>query len=109
MAVGHRREGNMATIYSSMHNETELLAVALHQIRILLADCLGSVNDAPLQTRIAAHLAYALHNEAETVLEGRPIDVNAALARIEAIDSLLGVQDGKRFVQEFQSRIDSRS
>jgi hypothetical protein len=92
-----------------MQNETELLAVALLQIRLLLADSLGSVNDAPIQTRIAAHLAYALHNEAETIHKGGPIDVNAALARIAAIDSVLGVEDGKRFVQNFQSRMDSRS
>lgn len=92
-----------------MQNETELLAAALLEIRILLADCLGSVNDAPLRTRIAAHLAYALHNEAEAVHEGRPVDANAALARISAIDAILGVEDGKRFVQNFQSRMDSRS
>jgi hypothetical protein len=99
----------MGVTYTSMHNETELLAAALHHIRILLADCLGSVNDAPLKTRIAAHLAYALHNEAETVLEGRPINLKAALARIAAMDSVLGVDDGTRFVQDFQSRMDSRS
>jgi len=51
-------------------NEAELLAAALLEIRILLGDCLGSVNDAPPKTRIAAHLAYALHNEAETIHEG---------------------------------------
>ena len=92
-----------------MQSQTELLAVALLEIRTLLADCLGSANDAPLRTRIAAHLAYALHNEAEAVLEGRPVDANAALARISAIDSILGVEDGKRFVENFQTRMDSRS
>jgi hypothetical protein len=92
-----------------MQNETELLALALLQIRLLLADSLGSVNDAPIQTRIAAHLAYALHNEAEIIHKGRPVDVNVALARIAAIDSVLGVEDGKRFVQNFQSRMNSRS
>ena len=88
-----------------MRNETELLAAALLQIRMLLADCLGSVNDAPLQTRIAAHLAYALHNEAEAISDGRSVDVDAALARIAAIDFVLGVEDGKRFVQNFHSRM----
>jgi hypothetical protein len=41
-------------------------------------------------------LAYALHDEALAVMEGNSFDIEAALAKVEAIDRILGVQDGTR-------------
>lgn len=76
--------------------EDKLLAHALYQIRILLSDYLGSHNEGPIEVRTAAHLAYALHNEALAVIEGKNFDVKSALAKVEAIDKLLNVEDGMR-------------
>ncbi|SEI17981.1 hypothetical protein [Pseudomonas asplenii] len=44
-------------------DQTQLLA--LLEIRGLLADYLGSDVEAPMNVLVAAHLAYAPHNEAE--------------------------------------------
>ena len=82
---------------STSKMEQRLLAHAIEQIRILLSDYLGSQNQGPLQVRIAAHLAYALHNEAIAATEGKGFDVGAALAKVEAIDKILNVEDGSRF------------
>jgi hypothetical protein len=67
-----------------------LLAAALYEVRLLLASYLGSANTAELPVRVAAHLAYALHNDALAVLEGKPFQVDAALARIKAVDRIVG-------------------
>ncbi|MDP1613526.1 MAG: hypothetical protein Q8M11_20900 [Sulfuritalea sp.] len=77
--------------------EVKVLALALHQIRVLLSPYLGSENAGPIEVRVAAHLAYALHNEALAVAEGRDFDVKAALAKVQAIDALLNVEDGSKF------------
>ena len=50
--------------------QTKILAQALFEIRLLLSNYLGSDNSADLCVRLAAHLAYALHNEALSVMEG---------------------------------------
>ena len=78
-------------------SQEQLLAFAVYEIRLLLADHLGSQSDSPMPVRTAAHLAYALHNEALAVMQGQAVDVNAAAARLDALDSVLGT--------EFRSRI----
>jgi hypothetical protein len=79
--------------------EVQLIANALHEIRVLLSPYIGSENDAQLDVRMAAHLAYALHNEALALVEGRGFDVNAALKKVAAIDSILQVNEGSRLAQ----------
>lgn len=78
------------------HLETKLIANALYEIRLLLASYLGKVNEAPADVRFAAHLAYALHNEASALAEGNGFDVSSALQKVGAIDGILGTDDGKR-------------
>lgn len=78
-------------------SEEKLLAHALYHIRLLLSGFLGSQNQGPLEVRVAAHLAYALHNEALAVIEGKCFDVPNALKNIERIDQILSVEDGKKF------------
>lgn len=39
--------------------ESELLAHALYQVRVLLSSYFGSNNEGPIEVRFAAHLAYA--------------------------------------------------
>lgn len=77
-------------------NELKLFAMALYELRILLAGGLGSNNDAPQEIRLASHLAYALHNDALAVIDGKSIDVEAAISRIAHIDQIIGGDDAAR-------------
>jgi hypothetical protein len=87
-----------------MHtNESKILAKAVYEIRILLSGYLGSNVDADPSVRIAAHLAYALHNDALAVLEGNGFNAEDALKRVAALDSLLGVEAGSEFVRSVES------
>ncbi|WP_229489157.1 hypothetical protein [Pseudoduganella namucuonensis] len=76
--------------------EVQLIANAMYEIRLLLSSYIGSENDAQLDVRVAAHLAYALHNEALALVEGKGFDVNAALRKVAAIDNILQVNEGTR-------------
>lgn len=77
-------------------HEVQLIANALSEIRSLLSSYLGSENGAPLEVRLAAHIAYALHNEAVNLIEGKRFDVNSALRKVAAIDNILPGNDGSR-------------
>lgn len=68
------------------------MAAALYEVRILLAPFLGRESSAEIPVRIAAHLAYALHNDARSLLHGDSIQLEATLKRIEAIDQIVGVE-----------------
>ncbi len=80
--------------------EARLLAHALYEIRVLLAGYLGSTNDGDPAVRRAAHLAYALHNEAAAVAEGRTFSVEAALQKLAAVDAMFGERYAERFRPE---------
>lgn len=77
-------------------HEVQLIANALTEIRSLLSSYLGAENDGPLEVRLAAHIAYALHNEAASLVDGNGYDVNAALRKVAAIDNILQGNDGGR-------------
>ena len=66
-----------------------LIAMALYEIRLLLTSYLGSESEAATDVRAAAHLAYALHNEAAALAEGNDFDVEEALRRVEAIERIV--------------------
>lgn len=70
-------------------NQIRLLAKALYEIRLLLGDHLGSDCTAALPILEAAHLSYALHNEALAVLEGRDFDLNQAMSKIQSINGVI--------------------
>jgi hypothetical protein len=76
------------------NDQAKVLAQAMHEIRLLLSDYLGSENAGDLPVRQAAHLAYALHNEAASVAAGGTFDVSASLAKINAVDEMLGSRFG---------------
>jgi len=78
--------------------EARLLANALYEIRVLLSPYIGSEVDAPMEVRMAAHLAYALHNEALAITEGSSFDIDAALRKVSAIDKILQVDGAARLV-----------
>lgn len=73
-----------------------LLAFALFQIRVLLAGHVSFTGDreqmipADEGTRVAANLAYALHNPALAVMAGESFDLDRALKAIERVDELFG-------------------
>lgn len=81
---------------NTVSHEVQLIANALYEIRSLLSSYLGSENEAPLEVRLAAHIAYALHNEAAGLSDGSGFDVNAALRKVAAIDNILTGNDGGR-------------
>lgn len=76
--------------------EVRLIANALYEIRLLLSPYLGSENDASRDVRLAAHLAYALHNEAAALIDSEKFDVEAALRKVAAIDNTVPGNDGGR-------------
>jgi hypothetical protein len=82
-------------------DQNRLLALALLEIKILLVDYLGSVVDAPTNVRVAAHIAYALHNEAEAVYTNADFALDGASQKIAAIDQILGVTDGAALLSRF--------
>lgn len=82
--------------------EISLVANALYEIRLLLSPYLGSDNDAPMEVRVAAHIAYALHNEALAVASGQGFDVAAAIGNVRRIDSILSVTEGTRLASSWE-------
>lgn len=78
-------------------SHAKILAQGIYEIRLLLSAYLGSQNDADPVVRRAAHLAYALHNEALAVLEGNTFDCSAALKRISAVDAMFHESFTSRF------------
>ncbi len=82
-------------------DHTRLLALALLEIRTLLADYLGTDVDASMSVRVAAHMAYALHNEAEAAYNNADFQIANASFKIAAIDQILGVTDGAELLSKF--------
>jgi len=79
------------------------LALAVFQIRVLLSAYLGSDSAGDMPVRQAAHLAYALHNEALATFEGRPADMQSAIQRIAKADEMLGGDLHRLFEQFLQA------
>ncbi len=68
-----------------------LMAAAVYELRLLLSDHLGSECDSDPCLRLAAHLAYALHNDALAMLEhDETFDLDAARRRIRAAEFIVG-------------------
>jgi len=80
--------------------QIKLLAKALYEIRLLLGNYLGTSNEAPMPVRVAAHLAYALHNDALAVIDGKEFNIDEAISRIEAVDRILPGNELKARVVE---------
>jgi hypothetical protein len=79
-------------------DQSKLIAKALYEIRQLLSGYVGSSVDADMSVRIAAHIAYALHNEALAVCDGETFDLASAAKKLEAIDGLLGQRVSERLL-----------
>jgi hypothetical protein len=77
----------------------KVLAQAVYEIRLLLGGYLDAGGEVDPAVRQAAHLAYALHNEALAVLSGDTFDIPAAMSRLDAVDKMLGSQFRDVFVE----------
>jgi len=69
--------------------QEQLMAFVVYEIRLLLASYLGSDSTSDLSIRAAAHLAYALHNQADAVLQGNAFDPQQAKEALGDVDRLL--------------------
>ena len=78
--------------------QTKILAFALYELRQLLSGQLGSDGDGnPVTT--AAHLAYALHNQALSALQGESFDVASAVSALASVDRMFGESFVQRLSQ----------
>jgi hypothetical protein len=78
-------------------SQAKILAQAIYEIRLLLSGYLGSQNKGDAAVREAAHLAYALHNEALAVIEGKDFDSDQAVSKIGAVDKMFNENFSPRF------------
>jgi hypothetical protein len=78
-------------------SQAQILAQAIYEIRQLLSGYLGSEATAEMAVREAAHLAYALHNEALAILDGKTFDVKNAISKIGAVDAMFNESFASRF------------
>ena len=74
----------------TVSEQEKVFAAAIYEIRLLLSGYLGSENEGDLVVRQAAHLAYALHNQALLSLAGETIDLDKAHAAVSGVDKMLG-------------------
>jgi uncharacterized pyridoxal phosphate-containing UPF0001 family protein len=73
----------------------------LFELRLLLAGQLAPDPQAEPAVRAAAHLAYALHNQALAVLAGKSFDAAQVPEAIARVDK----QFGENFVQQFEEAV----
>jgi hypothetical protein len=78
-------------------SQSKILAQGIYEIRLLLSGYLGSQNSGDPAVRRAAHLAYALHNEALSVIEGGTFDSAKALDKVRAVDTMFEENFASRF------------
>jgi hypothetical protein len=89
----------------SSQSQAKILAQAIYEIRILLSGYLGSEADGDIAVREAAHLAYALHNEALAVLDGKSFNEKQAITKIGAVDAIFNESFSPRFAGLVQDEI----
>ncbi len=86
---------------NSIEDQNKLLSLALYEIRLLLAPYLGSDNKADMSVRTAAHLSYALHNEALAIIDEKGFDIEEALKKIKTIDRILDDEYSSYFINRY--------
>ena len=81
----------------STQSQAKILAQGIYEIRQLLSGYLGSQNPGDPAVRRAAHLAYALHNEALSVIQGGTFDSVKAVDKVRAVDRMFEENFAPRF------------
>ena len=78
-----------------------IMAAAVYEIRLLLANYLGDDSSADPDVRLAAHLSHALHNAAAAIMNGKPCpDIDELKSRIKNAQKIAGQiysNDGDHF------------
>jgi len=73
------------------NESVKLLAAALYEIRCQLGNYLGSQVEIDPAIRLSAHLAYAVHNEAKQIIEGKDsLGIEKIKIMITASEKLVG-------------------
>ncbi|GAA6140035.1 hypothetical protein NBRC116583_37820 [Arenicella sp. 4NH20-0111] len=54
-----------------------------------------------MSVRTAAHLSYALHNEALAIIDEKGFDIEEALKKIKTIDSMLDDEYSSYFINRY--------
>ena len=67
-----------------------LFAKVILELRSYLKGSLVPTDSVDECQHIAAHLAYAFHNEAEALLDGRDFDLSKALEKVVHLDTRFG-------------------
>jgi len=78
-------------------SQAKILAQVIYEIRQLLSPFLGSQNTADPLVRRAAHLAYALHNEALAIVADETFDSRKAIRNIKMVDAIFDENFAARF------------
>ena len=69
----------------------QLLGAAIYEIRCQLGAYLGSKNDNDKAVRLSAHLAYALHNQVLSLIEGNEVfNLNESRKMIAQAQDIVG-------------------
>lgn len=100
--AGSTRETHNLYLMENVDTQSKILAQAIYEIRVLLSGYLGSQNSGDPCARRAAHLAYALHNEALSVIENRTFDSKQAIRKIEAVDKMFDEDFSSRFADHLK-------
>jgi hypothetical protein len=87
------------------HSQTKILAQGIYEIRLLLSGYLGSHSTGDPVVCRAAHLAYALHNEALAIIKGGTFDGAKAVDKIKAVDKMFE----ERFASRFEKHLSNES
>lgn len=90
---------------NEVNDQARVLAQTVYEIRILLAGYLGGDAQCELPVRQAAHLAYALHNEAASVSAGGTFDLETSLVKIKRVDEMLGSRFEAAIVEALSSQL----
>jgi hypothetical protein len=80
-------------------SQAKILAQGIYEIRQLLSGYLGSQNAGDPCVRRAAHLSYALHNEALSIIDGGTFDSERAVEKVRAVDRMFDESFASRFVK----------
>jgi hypothetical protein len=86
----------------------KILAQAVYELRLLLSHHIGPSEKIASPEVASANLVYALHNEAEAIIENRPKDfkIDEAIEKIRKAELLSGGKYTDQF-QELMNEIET--
>jgi metal-responsive CopG/Arc/MetJ family transcriptional regulator len=87
----------------TIKDKLELFAYIIYEIRVLLSHHLGSKDPDCLVEKMAAHLAWSFHNEAEAIFEGKDFDVENSAKKLKGLDRMFHEGFSERFERATES------